>query len=203
MTPQIKKLLVWGIFFFLILMIGFSGCGSYNSMNKMEKDVTAKWSEVENAYQRRNDLIPNLVAVVKNYADFEKSTLEAVVNARANATKMTVVPSKLDAASLQKFQQAQGEVSTALGRLLVISENYPELKANQNFLDLQTQLEGTENRITTSRKYFIDAVRDYNTKITSLPEKLWNMMFGFKEHDSFQMTEGADKVPDVNSLFKK
>ena len=203
MTPQIKKLLVWGIFFFLILMIAFSGCGSYNTMNKEEKAIVAQWSEVENAYQRRNDLIPNLVAVVKNYADFEKSTLEAVISARASATKMTIDPSKLDAESLQKFQQAQGQVSTALGRLLVVSENYPDLKANQNFLDLQTQLEGTENRITEQRRMFIKAVQDFNTDITSFPEKLWNLMFGFKEHASFQMTEGADKVPDVNSLFKK
>ncbi|MBI3501549.1 MAG: LemA family protein [Bacteroidetes bacterium] len=198
-----RKFLVWGIFFFLLLMILFSGCNSYNSMNSKEKNVTAKWAEVENAYQRRNDLIPNLVAVVKNYADFEKSTLEAVINARANATKITLDPTKLDAESLQKFQQAQGQVSTALGRLLVVAEQYPDLKANQNYMDLQTQLEGTENRITTARKYFIDAVQEYNTEISSFPDKLWSGTFGFKEHATFQMKEGADVPPDVNSLFKK
>jgi LemA protein len=203
MTPQIKNLIVWGGFLFVLLLVGFSGCGSYNRMNQGEKAITARWSEVENAYQRRNDLIPNLVAVVSNYADFEKSTLEAVVNARANATKMTIDPTKLDAESLQKFQQAQGQVSTALGRLLVVSENYPDLKANQNFLDLQTQLEGTENRIAEQRRLFIVAVQEYNTEITSMPEKLWNLMFGFKEHASFEMSEGADKAPDVNALFKK
>ena len=203
MTPQMRKFLVWGIFLFIILMIVVSGCGSYNGMNKKEKAVTAQWSEVENSYQRRNDLIPNLVAVVKNYADFEKSTLEAVTNARANATKMTIDPSKLDAESLKKFQEAQGQVSTALGRLLVVSENYPDLKANQNFLDLQAQLEGTENRIAEARRQFILSVQDFNTEISSFPNNLWSGMLGFKEHASFEMAEGADKAPDVNSLFKK
>src|ERR1051325_739083 len=182
MTPQMRKFLVWGIFLFIILMIVVSGCGSYNGMNKKEKAVTAQWSEVENSYQRRNDLIPNLVAVVKNYADFEKSTLEAVTNARANATKMTIDPSKLDAESLKKFQEAQGQVSTALGRLLVVSENYPDLKANQNFLDLQAQLEGTENRIAEARRQFILSVQDFNTEISSFPNNLWSGMLGFKEH---------------------
>lgn len=198
-----RKFLVWGFFLFLILIVMVSGCSSFNSMNKKEKAITAQWSQVENAYQRRNDLIPNLVAVVQNYADFEKSTLEAVVNARASATKMTLDPSKLDAASLQKFQETQGQVSTALGRLLVVAEQYPDLKANQNFMDLQTQLEGSENRIATERGYFIEAVRDYNTKITSFPERVWAIMFGFKEHATFEMKEGSDTPPDIKNLFEK
>jgi LemA protein len=158
---------------------------------------------VENAYQRRNDLIPNLVAVVQNYANFEKSTLEAVMNARANATKMTVTPGEFDAASLQKFQEAQGQISTALSRLLVVVEQYPDLKANQNFMDLQVQLEGSENRITTERGYFIEAVRDYNTEVTSFPGRLWASLFGFKEYPTFEMKEGADTPPDVKNLFDK
>lgn len=198
-----RKFLVWGLFLFLILIVMVSGCSSFNSMNKKEKAITAQWSQVENAYQRRNDLIPNLVAVVQNYADFEKSTLEAVVNARANATKMTIDPSKLDAASLQKFQETQGQVSTAIGRLLVVAEQYPDLKANQNFMDLQTQLEGSENRIATERGYFIEAVRAYNTEITDVPQRWWAGMFGFKEHATFEMKEGADVPPDVKNLFEK
>ena len=198
-----KGTIVLGIIGLFVFIFGINGCNSYNGMNKLEKGVTAQWSKVENAYQRRNDLIPNLVAVVQNYADFEKSTLEAVINARANATKVTIDPSKLDEASIQKFQEVQGAVSSSLSKLLVVAENYPNLKANQNFLDLQTQLEGTENRITNERREFIEAVQEYNTSISMFPRKIWASMFGFKEHATFEMTEGADKAPDVNSLFKK
>ncbi|MEW6468340.1 MAG: LemA family protein [Bacteroidota bacterium] len=193
-------LLVIGLF---IALVGFNACNAYNNMNKMEKAVGAQWTQVENAYQRRNDLIPNLVATVKNYADFERSTLEAVVNARSKATQVTIDPTKLDAQSLQKFQQVQGEVSSTLGRLLAVAENYPDLKANQNFLNLQTQLEGTENRITNERRVFIEMTRDYNTSITMFPRRIWAGLFGFKEKPSFEMTEGADKTPDVDSLFNK
>jgi len=193
-------LLVIGLFLAIVMM---NGCSSYNSMNRMEKDAKAQWEQVENAYQRRNDLIPNLVAVVKNYADFEKSTLEAVVNARANATKVTIDPSNLDEASLEKFQQAQSQVGSTLSRLLVVAENYPDLKANKNFLDLQTQLEGTENRITNERRVFIEKVKEYNISISSFPRKIWASLFGFKEKASFKMQEGADKTPDVDSLFNK
>jgi len=197
-----KGLLTLGVIGIIVLLFGFNGCSSYNNMNGLEKDVTAKWSKVENAYQRRNDLIPNLVAVVKNYADFEKSTLTAVVEARANATKVTIDPSKLDDASIKKYQEAQGAVTSTLGRLLAVAENYPDLKANQNFLDLQAQLEGTENRITTERNIFIESVQNYNTSISMFPRKIWASMFGFKEHGNFEMTEGADKAPDVGKMFK-
>ena len=197
-----KGLLTLGVIGIIVLLFGFNGCSSYNNMNVLEKDVTAKWSKVENAYQRRNDLIPNLVAVVKNYADFEKSTLTAVVEARANATKVTIDPSKLDDASIKKYQEAQGAVTSTLGRLLAVAENYPDLKANQNFLDLQAQLEGTENRITTERNIFIESVQNYNTSISMFPRKIWASMFGFKEHGNFEMTEGADKAPDVGKMFK-
>lgn len=189
-----------GLFLFIALI---NGCNSYNGMNRLEKGVTAQWSKVENAYQRRNDLIPNLIAVVQNYADFEKSTLEAVINARANATKITIDPSKLDEESIKKFQEVQGAVSSSLSKLLVVAENYPDLKANQNFMNLQTQLEGTENRITNERRVFIETVQEYNTSITMFPRKIWASLFGFKERANFEMTEGADKVPDVNELFNK
>lgn len=198
-----QKFLVWGFFLFLLLVISVSGCNSFNSMNQKEKAIAAKWSQVENVYQRRNDLIPNLVAVVQNYADFEKSTLEAVVDARANATKMTIDPNKLDAESLQKFQEIQGQVSTALGKLLFIAEQYPDLKANQNFRDLQTQLEGSENRIATERGYFIEAVREYNTEISSFPQRIWAGIFGFEEHPTFEMKEGAAAPPDVKRFFQE
>ena len=197
-----KGLVTLGVIGIIVLLLGFNGCNSYNNMNGLEKDVAAKWSTVENAYQRRNDLIPNLVAVVKNYADFEKSTLTAVVEARAKATQVTIDPSKLDEASIKKYQEAQGAVTSTLGRLLAVAENYPDLKANTNFLDLQTQLEGTENRITTERNNFIESVRVYNTSISMFPRKIWASMFGFKEHATFQMTEGADKAPDVGKIFK-
>ena len=172
-----KKLIVLGGIGIFFSILFFSGCGSYNNLVRLDKGATAQWSQVENAYQRRNDLIPNLVAVVKNYADFEKSTLEAVINARASATKITIDPSKLDGESLKKFQQAQGEVSSALGRLLVVSENYPNLKANQNFLDLQTQLEGTENRISNERRIFIEAIQAYNTAVSLFPGNIFAGMF--------------------------
>jgi LemA protein len=158
---------------------------------------------VENQYQRRNDLIPNIVSVVKNYADFEKSTLIGVVEARAKATQVTVDPTKLDAASLQKFQQAQQGVSASLGKLLVVAEQYPQLKANESFMNLQVQLEGCENRISTARKDFNDAVQAYNVAIRVFPANIWAGVFGFQKKDFFEAQAGADKAPDVNNLFKK
>src|ERR1700759_344688 len=148
----------------VVAAMSLSSC-SYNSMVQMDENVKAKWGNVQSQYQRRADLIPNLVATVKGVANFEKSTLTAVTDARARATSIQVDPTKLDPATIQKYQAAQGQLSTALGRLLVASENYPDLKANQNFSELQVQLEGTENRINTARIYYNQAVQDYNTTI--------------------------------------
>ncbi|HLG02983.1 MAG TPA: LemA family protein [Bacteroidia bacterium] len=187
----------------LLLIFAMNGCSVYNNMVDKQEDVTRNWQQVENQYQRRSDLIPNLVAVVRNYADFEKSTLEAVVQARANATRVTISPQNLDADAIQKFDAAQSQVSTTLGRLLAVAENYPNLKANQNFLDLQAQLEGTENRIATERGRFNDVVKDYNAYVRKFPGRIWAGMFGFETHAYFESKEGADIVPDVNEAFKK
>ena len=164
----------------VLLLVAYSSIkGSYNNMVNMQEGVTAQWSQVENVYQRRSDLIPNLVSTVKGYADFEKSTLTAVIEARAKATSVQINPEKLDAQSLQNFQQAQGGLSSALGRLMVVVEKYPDLKANQNFLDLQAQLEGTENRIAVERMKFNQTAQTYNTFIRTFPKNLWANMFGF------------------------
>ena len=181
----------------MIAAMGLSSC-SYNSMTRMDENVKSKWSQVENNYQRRSDLIPNLVASVKGAANFEKSTLTDVINARANATKVTVDPTKLTPETIQKFQAAQGQLSSALGRLMVVTENYPDLKSNQNFLGLQAQLEGTENRITVARQDFNTAVQDYNSKIRSFPANITAKMFGFTEKGYFQADPGSEKAPAVN-----
>ncbi|GAA4310948.1 LemA family protein [Compostibacter hankyongensis] len=183
----------------LILLIG--GCGiknSYNNMVTLDQNVQSQWSQVENQYQRRADLIPNLVNTVKGAADFEKSTLTQVIQARASATQIKVDPNDLSPEKIQQFQQAQGQLSQALGRLMVVSERYPELKANQNFRDLQAQLEGTENRITVARKDFNDAVQGFNTKIKRFPAVLWAGIFGFKEKGFFKAQAGAETAPTVN-----
>lgn len=171
--------------------------GSYNSMVTLDEGVTAQWSQVENVYQRRSDLIPNLVATVKGYADFEKETLTQVIEARAKATQVTVDPTKLDAQAIQNFQQAQSGVSSALGRLMVVVEKYPELKANQNFLDLQSQLEGTENRITTERQRFNEKAQEYNIVIKKFPRNIFAGMFGFEKKAYFEAEKGAEKAPEV------
>jgi len=166
-------------------------------MVQMDENVKAKWGAVESQYQRRADLIPNLVATVKGVANFEQSTLVAVTEARAKATSIQVDPTKLTPETIQKYQAAQGQLSTALGRLLVASENYPELKANENFTALQVQLEGTENRINVARLDFNQAVQDYNSKIRSFPANITAKMFGFTEKGYFQAEPGANKVPTV------
>jgi LemA protein len=176
--------------------MSLSSC-SYNSMVKMDENVKGKWGEVQTQYQRRVDLIPNLVATVKGEAGFEKSTLTAVTEARAKATSIQVDPTKLTPETIQKYQAAQGQLSTALGRLLVASENYPNLKSNDSFKKLQDQLEGTENRISMSRKDFNDAVQEYNSKIRSFPANLTAKMFGFTEKGYFAAEEGSDKAPKV------
>lgn len=183
-------------------IVGMNGCSTYNGLVTKEESVEAAWKQVENQYQRRMDLIPNLVAVVKNYADFEKSTLEAVVNARASATKVTMNVDEMTPENIEKFNQAQQAVSSSLARLLVVSENYPDLKANQNFRDLQAQIEGTENRIGTERMRFNEVVQDYNTHVRKFPRNIWAGMFGFQKREYFKMAEGADTAPDVNDLFK-
>src|ERR1700754_3927136 len=162
----------------IVAITSLSSC-SYNSMVQMDENVKAKWGAVESQYQRRADLIPNLVATVKGVANFEQSTLVAVTEARAKATAITVDPTKLTPETVQKFQAAQGQLSTALGRLLVASENYPELKANQNFSALQQQLESTENRISFARRDFNQAVQDYNSKIRSFPSNIIAGIGGF------------------------
>jgi LemA protein len=182
----------------VILLIGYSSVkNSYNSMVTMEEGVTAQWSQVENVYQRRADLIPNLVNTVKGYANFEKETLTDVINARAKATSVTVDPSKLDAQSLQNFQNAQAGLSSALGRLMVVVEKYPDLKANQNFMDLQAQLEGTENRIAVERRKFNETAQAYNTFIRTFPKNIFAGMFGFEKKAYFQADQGAEKAPQV------
>jgi len=180
----------------IVAAMSLSSC-SYNSMVQMDENVKAKWGVVQTQYQRRADLIPNLVEAVKGAANFEKSTLTDVINARAKATSVQVDPSKLTPESIKAYQAAQGELSSALGRLMVVSENYPDLKTNQNFLGLQAQLEGTENRITVARNDFNDAVQQYNTKIRSFPANITAKMFGFAEKGYFQAEAGSDKAPKV------
>jgi len=192
-----KTWIILAVIAVLLLLAYSSVKNSYNSMVTMEEGVTAQWSQVENVYQRRTDLIPNLVNTVKGYADFEKETLTQVIEARAKATQVTVDPTKLDAQSIQKFQEAQTGLSSALGRLMVVMEKYPDLKANQGFLDLQAQLEGTENRITVERQKFNESAQGYNTLIRRFPKNLFAGMFGFEKKAYFEAEKGAEKAPEV------
>jgi len=171
---------------------------SYNGLVKDQESVETAWAQVENVYQRRADLIPNLVETVKGYAKHEQETLEGVIEARANATKVTIDPSKMTPEDLKKYQEAQGEVTNALSRLIAVSESYPDLKANQNFLELQNQLEGTENRITVERNKFNEVARTYNTKRRTFPTNIIAGIFNFDEKPYFQAQEGADKAPKVD-----
>lgn len=169
----------------------------YNQLVVSDEYVQSTWAQVENVYQRRADLIPNLVATVKGYAEHESETLESVVEARAKATQVTVDPANLTPEAIAQFNEAQGALSTALGRLLLIQENYPDLKANQNFLDLQAQLEGTENRITTERMKFNDAVKSFNTGIRRFPDNIVASVFGFEKKGYFEAQAGAETAPKV------
>ncbi len=173
-----------------------SGCG-YNRMVTMDEQVTAQWAQVENAYQRRADLIPNLVNTVKGYADFEQQTLTQVVEARAKATSVNVNAENLSPEAIQQFQQAQDGLSSALSRLLVTIERYPDLKANQNFLELQAQLEGTENRIAVERRKFNEVTQAYNAYIRRFPQLIVASIFGFDKKAYFKAEEGASEVPKV------
>lgn len=181
------------------LLVIFGGCGvsSYNGMNAARVKVNKTWANVQSSYQRRADLIPNLVSTVKGAAEFEKSTLTAVIEARAKATQITVNADDLTPEKLQQYQAAQGQLSQALGRLMVVSEQYPQLKANQNFLALQDQLEGTENRIKVSRDDFNDAVETYNVKVTSFPGSIIAGFAGFKEKGMFEADAAAQSAPKV------
>lgn len=181
-----------------LLFTGYSWVkGTYNTMVTQDEGVKTAWSQVENQYQRRMDLIPNLVNTVKGYATHEKETLEGVVSARAEATKTTIDPSNLNEESMKKFQAAQGELSSALSRLMVVLERYPDLKANQNFSELQAQLEGTENRISVERKRFNETAQTYNTYIRSFPTNILAGMFGFLPKAYFSAESGAEKAPKV------
>jgi LemA protein len=170
---------------------------AYNSLVTADENAQSAWSQVENVYQRRADLIPNLVATVKGYAAHESETLESVVAARAKATQVTIDPANLSADEIAKYNEAQGELGSALGKLLMIQENYPDLKANQNFRDLQAQLEGTENRIATERMKFNQAVKDYNTLIRRFPNNIFASMFGFEKKGYFEANAGAENAPKV------
>ena len=182
----------------VVLVLFFWVKGMYNSMVRMDEGVSSAWAQVENVYQRRADLVPNLVATVKGYAEHESSTLEAVVNARAKATQMTVDPSGLSEAESARCTEAQDELGAAIGRLLVSVERYPDLKANQNFRDLQAQLEGTENRITVERQKFNEAARSYNVTIRKFPNNIFAGMFGFEKKGYFEASEGAEQAPVVS-----
>ena len=187
-----KRIVLNIVAFFVVLSL--SSCG-YNSMVKLDEQVTSQWAQVENVYQRRVDLIPNLEASVKGAANFEKETLTQVIEARAKATSINVDPTKLTPESISQFQAAQGQLSQSLGRLLATVEAYPELKANQNFLELQAQLEGTENRITVERQKFNTVTQEYNSTIRTFPNNLTAGMFGFKAKGYFQAEAGANKAP--------
>ena len=188
-----------------LLLFSLTGCGSYNRLIMLEQTVNKKWADVQSVYQRRADLIPNLVSTVAGAANFEKSTLTEVTNARASVGQVKLDPSKAptDAAQLEKFQQAQGQLSTALSRLLVVSENYPQLRATEAFQNLQAQLEGTENRISVERNNFNAAVQEYNTALSTFPTNMLNKMFGFQPRPYFTAQPEAGKAPKVNFDFNK
>jgi LemA protein len=193
--------------FVLIILALFStqfyGCG-YNTLVSLEEQVTSAWSQVENQYQRRADLIPNLVKTVEGVADFEKSVLTEITEARSKVGQTKINADDLtDPDKFQKFQQSQDQLSGALSRLLMVVENYPTLKSNENFLQLQAQLEGTENRIAVERKRFNEVVQEFNTKVRSFPTLIMAKIFGFKEKQYFKSVTGSEKAPDVNFDFNK
>lgn len=200
-----KALGCLGVLVLLVLILAMSGCGSYNRLVKLDQEVNKKWADVQSVYQRRADLIPNLVNTVAGAANFEKSTLTEVTNARASVGQVKLDPSKAptDAAQLEEFQKAQGQLSTALSRLLVVSENYPQLRATENFQNLQAQLEGTENRISVERSNFNAAVQEYNTSVRSFPTNLLAGVFGFQPRPFFNAQPNADKAPEVKFDFNK
>lgn len=181
----------------VIVLVALWGILSYNGLVEMDENVSNQWANVETQYQRRSDLIPNLVNTVKGYAKHESQTLEAVMAARSQATQVKIDPSNCTPQQLAAYQKAQGDVTTALGKLLAITENYPDLKANQNFLELQSQLEGTENRINVARKDFNDSAKEYNTSLRCFPRNIIASMFGFEKRNYFEAEAGAEKAPKV------
>ena len=181
----------------VIVLVALWGISSYNRLVGMDENVSNQWANVETQYQRRSDLIPNLVNTVKGYAKHESQTLEAVMAARSQATQVKIDPSNCTPQQLAAYQKAQGDVTTALGKLLAITENYPDLKANQNFLELQSQLEGTENRINVARKDFNDTAKKYNTSLRRFPRNIIASMFGFEKRNYFEAEAGAEKAPKV------
>jgi len=199
-----KKGLAIGLGCLVILVIGvvilaFSAWGTYNTMVTLQQSVDSAWAQVENVYQRRMDLVPNLVATVKGYAAHEKEVFESVTASRSQVGSIKITPEMLNnPAELQKFQQAQAGLSGALSRLLAVAENYPDLKANQNFLELQSQLEGTENRIAVERKRFNEVAQAYNTKILQFPTNIFARMFNFQKKAYFQSAPGSEKAPEVD-----
>jgi LemA protein len=180
-----------------LLILGGCGCGSYNNLVQQDETVKNSWNRVQSDYQRRADLIPNLVNTVKGEANFEQTTLTNVINARASATQIKVDPNDLTPEKIQQFQAAQGQLSQSLGRLLAVAEAYPNLRANDAFRGLQAQLEGTENRIKTARNDFNDAVQTYNTKVRTFPTNIFAGMMGFKQRQGFAAEAGAEKAPEV------
>lgn len=181
----------------VVVLLAIFCISSYNSMVSQDEAVGTAWSNVENQYQRRADLIPNLVNTVKGYAAHEKETFDAVVSARAKATQTTVSIDDLTPEKMAAYQRAQGEIGSALSRLLAVTENYPELKANENFKELQAQLEGTENRISVERRKFNETAREYNTSIRRFPKNIVASMFGFEKRPYFEAEEGSEKAPEV------
>ena len=192
-----------GLIIALVALHGLTGCSTYNRLVALEQNVNKKWADVQSVYQRRADLIPNLVNTVQGAANFEKSTLTEVTNARASVGRVQLDPNKAptDAKQLEEFQKAQGQLSNALSRLLVVSENYPQLRATQGFQNLQAQLEGTENRISVERNNFNSAVQQYNTALSTFPTNMLNKMFGFQPKPFFTAQAGAEKAPPVQFNF--
>jgi LemA protein len=195
---NMKSLTIGIVLVVLAMVLSLGACSSYNTFVEKEEEVENAWSKVQSAYQRRSDLIDNLVSTVKGAAKFEQQTLTDVVNARAKASSMTVNASDLTPEKLQEFQQNQSQLSQSLGRLLVVSENYPELKASQNFLELQAQLEGTENRIKVERDRFNDVATDYNKSVRRFPGALFAGIFGFSQKAQFQAEQNAQSAPKVS-----
>jgi LemA protein len=191
------SIIIVGFLGLIVLGVVLWGTKVYNTMVTMQEGVTSQWGNVETQYQRRADLIPNFVNTVKGAANFEQSTLTQVIEARAKATKVTIDPAKMTAENMQQFQAAQGELSSALSRLMVVVEKYPELKATQNFRDLQVELEGTENRISVERRNFNDVARSFNTYIRRFPQNFFAGMFKFTAKPYFEAMEGAEKAPEV------
>ena len=192
-----KKLGCLGIILIAVVVLILWGLGKYNSLVSQDENVNKAWAQVENQYQRRADLIPNLVETVKGYAEHESETLQNVIEARAKATSINIDPNNLTEDALKQYQQAQGELSNALGRLMVSVERYPDLKANQNFLELQSQLEGTENRVNNARDAFNEAAQTYNTMVRKFPANIVASLFGFKNKAYFAAAEGASEAPKV------